>query len=76
MHAIKLPSGRGLPEVTMLRIGEFDTLDENHVFLQRWAVENGYKLGGVWRFVWHRGPMHEVDPSEWLTELQHPVELA
>jgi len=56
--------------------GDYDTLNEKYLFLQRWAVENGYKLGGEWRFLYHRGPMHRVDPSEYLTELQHPIERA
>jgi len=56
--------------------GDYDTLGEKYLFLQWWAVENGYKLSGVWRFVWHQGPMHDVDPSEYLTELQHPIEPA
>jgi DNA-binding transcriptional MerR regulator len=71
---------RELPAIeaaaTYLHQGDYDTLNEKYVFLQRWAVENGYKLGGTWRFVWHRGPMHDVDPSEYLTELQHPIEPA
>jgi DNA-binding transcriptional MerR regulator len=72
---------RELPAIeaaaTYLHQGDYDTLNEKYVFLQRWAVENGYKLGGVWRFVWHRGPMHDdVDPSDYLTELQHPIEPA
>ncbi len=61
---------------TYMHRGDYDTLKEKYLFLQRWAVENGYKLSGVWRFVWHRGPMHQVDPSEYLTELQHPIEPA
>jgi DNA-binding transcriptional MerR regulator len=71
---------RELPAIeaaaTYLHQGDYDTLNEKYVFLQRWAVENGYKLGAVWRFVWHRGPMHDVDPSTYLTELQHPIEPA
>jgi DNA-binding transcriptional MerR regulator len=71
---------RELPAIeaaaTYLHQGDYDTLNEKYVFLQRWAVENGYKLGAVWRFIWHRGPMHDVDPSEYLTELQHPIEPA
>ena len=72
---------RELPAIeaaaTYLHQGDYDTLNEKYVFLQRWAVENGYKLGAVWRFVWHRGPMHDdVDPSDYLTELQHPIERA
>lgn len=61
---------------TYLHQGSYDTLNEKYLFLQRWAVENGYKLSGTWRFVYHRGPMHHVDPSEYLTELQHPIEPA
>ncbi len=61
---------------TYLHLGDYDTLNEKYVFLQRWAVENGYKLGGEWRFVWHRGPMHDAAPAEYLTELQHPIESA
>ena len=61
---------------TYLHQGDYDTLNEKYLFLQRWAVENGYKLGEAWRFVYHRGPMHGAQPPEFLTELQHPIELA
>ena len=57
---------------TYLHEGDYDTLAEKYTYLQRWAVENGYRLGGVWRFVWHRGPMHPGPPEQYLTELQHP----
>jgi DNA-binding transcriptional MerR regulator len=71
---------RELPAIeaaaTYMHQGDYDTLKEKYLFLQRWAVENGYTLSGTWRFVWHRGPMHHVDPSEYLTELQHPIEPA
>lgn len=61
---------------TYLHKGDYPSLNEKYLFLQRWAVENGYKLSGTWRFVYHRGPMHHVEPSEYLTELQHPIERA
>lgn len=61
---------------TYLHRGDYDTLNEKYLFLQRWAVENGYKLGEAWRFVYHRGPMHGAAPDDYLTELQHPVERA
>jgi DNA-binding transcriptional MerR regulator len=35
-----------------------------------------FRLSGFWRFVWHRGPMHHADPSEYVTELQYPLEPA
>lgn len=59
---------------TYLHQGDYPSLNEKYLFLQRWAVENGYKLSGTWRFVYHRGPMHHGDPSDYLTELQHPIE--
>lgn len=69
---------RELPAIesaaTYIHEGDYDTLNEKYLFLQRWAVENGYKVSGTWRFVYHRGPMHHADPSEYLTELQHPIE--
>jgi DNA-binding transcriptional MerR regulator len=59
---------------TYLHQGDYPSLSEKYLCLQRWAVENGYKLSGTWRFVYHRGPMHHVDPTQYLTELQHPIE--
>ena len=71
---------RELPKIEMaatyMHQGDYPSLNEKYVFLQRWAVENGYKLSSEWRFIYHRGPMHHVDPSEYLTELQHPIERA
>lgn len=61
---------------TYMHQGDYASLNEKYLFLQRWALENRYKLGGTWRFVYHRGPMHGVDPSEYLFELQHPIELS
>lgn len=61
---------------TYLHRGDYDSLTEKYLFLERWAVENGYRLSGTWRFVWHRGPMHRVPPADYLTELQHPIEPA
>jgi DNA-binding transcriptional MerR regulator/effector-binding domain-containing protein len=61
---------------TYMHQGDYGSLNEKYVFLQRWALENGYKLSGTWRFLYHRGPMHPVDPSGYLFELQHPIERA
>ncbi len=69
---------RQLPAIELAAVyvhqGDYDTLNEKYLFLQRWAVENGYRLSGTWRFIYHRGPMHYVDPAQYLTELQHPLE--
>ena len=56
--------------------GDYDTLNEKYLLLQRWAVENGYHLSGTWRFLYHRGPMHRGDASDYLTEIQHQLDPA
>lgn len=56
--------------------GDYDTLNEKYLLLQRWAVENGYRLSGTWRFLYHRGPMHRGAPSDYLTEIQHQLDPA
>ena len=43
--------------------GDYDSLNEKYLLLQRWAVENGYHLSGMWRFLYHRGPMHQGAPQ-------------
>ncbi len=61
---------------TYLHQGDYPSLQEKYLLFQRWVAENGYKVSGSWRFLYHRGPMHHVDPSDYLTELQHPIERA
>jgi effector-binding domain-containing protein len=45
-------------------------LFEKQVLLERWAVDNGYELCHEFRAIHHKGPMHHVPQSEWVTELQ------
>ena len=49
-------------------------LFEKQVLLERWAVENGYGLCHEFRAIHHKGAMHHVPQSEWVTELQMIVE--
>ena len=58
---------------TYLHQGDYDTLNEATVSLQRWTVANGYMLGCEMRMIYFRGPMHRVPPTEYLTELQHQI---
>lgn len=53
--------------------GEAD-LFEKQVLLERWAVANGYALCHEFRAIHHKGAMHQVPQSEWVTELQMIVE--
>lgn len=59
---------------TFMHQGDYDTLNEALVNLQRWAVENGYELGSELRMIYFRGPMHRGAPVEYLTELQQQIE--
>ena len=54
--------------------GEPDLL-EKQVLLERWAVENGYNLCHEHRAIHHKGAMHHVPQSEWVTELQTIIEV-
>lgn len=49
-------------------------LFEKIVLIERWAVENGYGLCHENRAIHHKGAMHGVPQSEWVTELQVIVE--
>lgn len=49
-------------------------LFEKIVLMERWAVENGYGLCYENRAIHHKGAMHNVPQSEWVTELQVIVE--
>lgn len=69
---------RELPAIEMAAVymhqGDFDSLNEKYLLVQRWAVENGYHLSGAWRFRYHRGPMHRGAAADYLTEIQHQLE--
>lgn len=56
-----------------LHQGDYPSLTEKFLLMQRWVVENGYALSGIMRFLYHRGPMHTANPSEYLTEIQHQI---
>ncbi len=49
-------------------------LFEKIVLIERWAVENGYGLCHENRAIHHKGAMHGLPQSEWITELQVIVE--
>ncbi len=41
--------------------------------LQRWIVDNGYKLCGTHRVVHHFGPLEHAEYEDWITEFQHEI---
>ena len=42
--------------------------------VQRWIIENNYKLCGTYRMVLHHGPMEHAAYEDWVREFQHEVE--
>ena len=59
---------------THIHQGNYDTLKDKFAVIQRWIVLNRYRLGGVTRFLFYRGPMNHDDPDSYLTEIQHQIE--
>jgi DNA-binding transcriptional MerR regulator len=49
------------------------SFEEALVFLQRWVVANGYRLGGSNRAVHLRGPFDHAEYADWITEIQHEI---
>jgi hypothetical protein len=44
--------------------------------LQRWIVDNGYRLCGTHRMVHHRGPLEHAEYKDWIREFQHEIAVA
>jgi DNA-binding transcriptional MerR regulator len=63
------------------RSTDMDGTDTRHIadivpILQRWIVDNGYKLCGTHRTVRHLGPLQHAEYEDWITEFQHEIEPA
>jgi effector-binding domain-containing protein len=48
-------------------------LSEGFPVLQRWIVDNGYRLCGTYRALNHRGPLEHAEYEDWIVEFQHEV---
>ena len=60
--------------VSVLHHGGYDNLRDAYLFAVRWAKEHGYVLAGEPRERYINGVWNRNHVSEWLTELQLPVE--
>lgn len=78
-ESIPLEAGRTiqvyeLPAVTAASLiyeGDYDQFDSPYAAIGRWIENNGYKIAGSPRELYHRPPSEE-QPA--LTEIQYPVE--
>jgi effector-binding domain-containing protein len=54
--------------------GSYDTLGEAYTQLMNWIEAHGYRICGPNRAIWVKGPRPLRRPSEYVTEIQFPVE--
>jgi DNA-binding transcriptional MerR regulator len=74
----RLKTVPGLPmAATYLHHGKDDVrLSEVLALLQRWIVDNHYKLSGTHRVIHHRGPLERAEYEDWVMEFQHEIAFA
>lgn len=68
---------RELPETKVLSCfhrGAYESIGEAYAYIQKYAEENGYQTAGLPRECYIDGIWNKDDPSEWLTEIQLPIE--
>ncbi|MGE5551008.1 MAG: MerR family transcriptional regulator [Bacteroidota bacterium] len=79
-----LPDGgavriRELPAAEMASTiyqGKYEEIGNGYNAVMAWLEPNGYRLAGPIREVYLRGPGDTQDPSQYVTEIQAPVEKA
>lgn len=62
--------------LSLMVAGPYDKLLEGHMRIAKWLAQDGrYKISGKNRNVYHKSPLNEENPENYLTEIQIPVEL-
>lgn len=56
--------------------GSYDTVGEGYTQLMAWIEAQGYRISGPNREVYVKGPGADHEPSDYVTEIQFPVEKA
>lgn len=76
---IKMRDLPGAQVANTVHHGGYDSIGEAYNTLMKWIGANGYRVSGPCREVYLKGPDKEnmdADPSEFVTEVQCPVEKA
>lgn len=71
---IELGSLVGGAIATTVHKGPYDRLNEAHEAIEHWLADNGEKANGPPWEVYVTDPGEQPDPSEWLTEVNWPLE--
>jgi DNA-binding transcriptional MerR regulator len=87
--AIPIKRGARVPESATLRDlppveqaacltihGGYENLKDANFAMMRWIEQNGYQMAGPDRELYIKGPGEGVNPAEYVTEIQFPVERA
>ena len=53
--------------------GPFSTIAQTYHSITQWIAENGYKLDGPAREIYHKGEWATANPEEYVTEIQFPL---
>lgn len=65
----------GVPAAaTLMLSGRQDQHLEQVTLMRRWAINHGYRYSNQVRYLMHRGPIHTLDPGEFIAEAQVPLE--
>jgi len=54
--------------------GPFETIAKTYESIIKWIEENGYKIIGAAREIYHKGEWVTNNPEEYVTEIQFPIE--
>lgn len=68
---------RKIPKTKVLSIfhkGQYDNIGEAYAYLMKYAEQNGYKSSGLIRECYIDGIWNKENVSDWLTEIQMPIE--
>jgi effector-binding domain-containing protein len=60
--------------VCIVHKGSFSTISGTYEAIYDWIRQNGYKICGPLREIYHKGEWITEDPEEYITELQIPIE--
>lgn len=70
----RLPHGEQV--ACVVHRGEYTTIKSAYIALNLWLATSGYRRTGPCREIYHRSPLHTVDPASYVTEIQYPIEEA
>lgn len=74
---VKVRELPGVEQVVSLTLeGSYEGLSDAYARLLGWITANGYRIVGPNREIYVKGPGPDYEPSEYVTELQFPVQKA